>query len=46
MNKGYLKDRYDLKFGREGKIPQDKKIVVTEIALDHWLAQSFNLSID
>eukprot|EP00347_Sterkiella_histriomuscorum_P021543 403333609 len=46
MNKGYLKDRFDQKFSKEGRLSMDKKVVVTEVGLDHWLAQNFNLSID
>ena len=46
MNRSYLKDRFENKFSREGKLAPEKKVVVTELALDHWLAQNFNLSID
>ncbi|CDW86062.1 tpr domain containing protein [Stylonychia lemnae] len=39
-------DRKELKFGAEGQLGADKKVVVTELALDHWLAQNYNLNID
>lgn len=34
------------KYGKEGPLPADKQLVVTEYGLDHWLAQTFNLTLD
>lgn len=34
----YLKERFDRKFGKEGLIPENRKVVITEHGLDHWLA--------
>jgi hypothetical protein len=31
---------------RDGIIPADRKMVVTEYSLDHWLAQSFKLNLE
>jgi hypothetical protein len=33
-----LKDRNENKYGKEGPLPQDKQLIITEYGLDHWLA--------
>ena len=37
-NRVYIKDRFQRKPPKDGVIPADKHLIVTEFSLDHWLA--------
>lgn len=44
-NLAYAKDRFN-NIHANPPIPGDKKMIVTEFSLDHWLAQTYNLTLN